>query len=227
MWDPEGTNPQRIYSSDLTLMGLDWSNDGRWLAFGAGAFFLERDSEPAQIVIMRPDGSGRRVLTSGPDNAGFPSWSPDGTEIVFRYWTSGGAGGLRIVNVNSGETRVLTTEYDTLPSWSPRGDQIVFTRYAGDDRFRYDEFDIYSIRPDGTRLVRLTESEGNDAHTSWSPDGEEILWSSSRFGFKDERPLVYNQPQPYAELFIMNADGSNQRPITDNHYEEGTPAWLP
>ncbi|MFP6839484.1 MAG: hypothetical protein VB962_07870, partial [Pseudohongiellaceae bacterium] len=54
-----------------------------------------------------------------------------------------------------------------------------------------------------------------------------ILWSSSRFGYKDESPLTINQPQPYAELFIMNADGSNQRPLTDNQYEEGTPAFLP
>ena len=46
-------------------------------------------------------------------------------------------------------------------------------------------------------------------------------------GFKDEAPLVINQPQPCAELFIMNADGPKQRPLTDNQYEEGTPAWMP
>jgi Tol biopolymer transport system component len=61
----------------------------------------------------------------------------------------------------------------------------------------------------------------------WSPDGEQILFSSSRFGYKDESPLTINQPQPYAELFIMDADGSNQRALTDNRYEEGTPAWVP
>ena len=102
----------------------------------------------------------------------------------------------------------------------------MFTRYAPDDRFPYDEFDIYTIRPDGTDLTRLTDAEGNDAHSLWSPDGNFILFSSSRFGYKDESPLVLNQPQPYAELFIMNADGSNQRPLTDNQYEEGTQAWL-
>lgn len=228
MWDTDGTNPRRVYRDEVTVMGLEWSRDGRWLAFGAGGFFGRRTSQPAQIMIMKPDGSDAHAVTMGSGNAGFPSWSPDGTEIVYRFWTDNEQGeGLRIVDVATGESRVLTTEYDTLPVWSPRGDQIVFTRYASDERFPYDEFDIYSIRSDGTGLKRLTDSEGNDAHPVFSPDGNYILWSSSRFGFKDESPLVINQPQPFAELFLMNADGSNQQPLTDNQYEEGTPAWLP
>ena len=228
MWDTDGTNPRRVYRDVVTVMGLAWSRDGRRLAFGAGSFFERRTTEPAQIMIMKPDGSDAHAVTKGPGNAGFPSWSPDGTQIVYRRWTDNEQGeGLRIVDVATGESRVLTTEYDTLPLWSPKGDVIMFTRYASDERFPYDEFDIYTIRHDGTHLKRLTDAEGNDAHSFWSPDGNYILWSSSRFGFKDESPLVINQPQPYAELFIMNADGSNQRPLTDNQYEEGTPAWLP
>ena len=228
MWDVDGTNPRRVYQDDVTVMGLEWSRDGRWLTFGAGGFFLNRSSEPAEIMVMKADGSEVRAVTLGPGNAGFPSWSPDGTEIVYRYWTENERGeGLRIVDVATGRSRVLTTQYDTLPFWSPQGDVIMFTRYAPDDRFPYDEFDIYTIRADGTDLQRLTDAEGNDAHSLWSPDGDSILFSSSRFGYKDESPLVINQPQPYAELFIMNADGSNQRPLTDNQYEEGTPAWLP
>ena len=228
LWDVDGTNPRRVYQDDVTVMGLEWSRDGRWLTFGAGGFFLNRSHQPAAIMIMKADGSDVRAVTAGLGNAGFPSWSPDGTEIVYRYWTENERGeGLRIVDVATGTTRVLTTEYDTLPFWSPKGDVIMFTRYAADDRFRYDEFDIYTIRPDGTDLTRLTHAEGNDAHSLWSPDGNFIVFSSSRFGYKDESPLVINQPQPYAELFIMHADGSNQRPLTDNQYEEGTPAWLP
>jgi Tol biopolymer transport system component len=228
MWDIDGTNPRRLYSDDVNVMGLEWSRDGQWVAFGAGGFFGARTSAPAKIMIMRPDGTNAHAVTQEPGNAGFPSWSPDGTEIVFRAWAGNEQGeGLRIVDVETGKSRVLTNQYDTLPAWSPNGGEIIFTRYARDERFRYDEFDIYSIRPDGSGLKRLTSSEGNDAHAFWSPDGTSILWSSSRFGFKDESPLVIGQPQPYAELFIMNADGSDQRPLTDNHYEEGTPAWQP
>jgi Tol biopolymer transport system component len=228
VWETNGANPKRIYHDEKTVMGLDWSRDGQWIAFGAGTFFGGRARNPARIMIIKPDGSGQKTLTTGLGNAGFPSWSPDGKQIVYRFWTSeGSAGGLRIVDVETGNVRTLTAAYDTLPVWSPKGDQIVFNRFAKDERFRYDEFDIWTIHPDGTGLKRLTDSEGNDAHPSWSPDGNFILWSSSRFGWKDEASLTINQPQPYAELFIMNADGSNQQPLTDNQYEDGTPAWMP
>ena len=87
---------------------------------------------------------------------------------------------------------------------------------------------MFSIHSDGTKLRRLTTARGNDAHGAWSPDGKHIVFSSARMGFKDESPLDDPlQFQPYGELFIMNADGSQQRPLTDNKDEEGTPAWQP
>jgi Tol biopolymer transport system component len=36
--------------------------------------------------IVKPDGSGTRALTTGPGNSGFPSWSPDGKQVVYRFW---------------------------------------------------------------------------------------------------------------------------------------------
>jgi hypothetical protein len=73
----------------------------------------------------------------------------------------------------------------------------------------------------------LTTAPGNDAHCAWSPDGRRILFSSARFGLRDEALMYDGSPQPYAELFVMRADGSGQAPITNDKWEEGTPAWAP
>ncbi len=218
VWNTDGTDPRRIFRADGMVFAPQWSADGEWIVVGVGNYFHAR-TRPAHLMMMRPDGSDTRVLTTGEGNAGFPSFSPDGKEVVYRFWTDR-AGGLRILTLADGAVRTLTTGYDNFPVWSPRGDRIVFSRQADD------EFDIYTIRPDGSDVQQLTTSLGNDSHPAWSADGAHILFSSSRFGFKDEAPLT-EIPQPYGELFIMNADGTEQRALTDNRWEEGTPAWQP
>jgi TolB protein len=75
-------------------------------------------------------------------------------------------------------------------------------------------------------LKQLTTTPGNDAHSSWSPDCEYLMFSSSRFGFKDES-LFDDQPQPCGEIFVMRADGTEQRPLTDNQWEDGPGTWQP
>jgi len=51
------------------------------------------------------------------------------------------------------------------PAWSPRGDQIAFTAKRDGDA----DYDIFTIRPDGSDMRRLTNAPGNDSHPSWSP----------------------------------------------------------
>ena len=51
-------------------------------------------------------------------------------------------------------------------------------------------------------MKQLTHTKGNEAHLAWSPDGERLLFTSSRMGFKDEAVLV-GAPQPYGEIFVM------------------------
>ena len=170
--------------------------------------------------MVRADGTETRELIHGPINSGFPSWSPDGKRIVYRVW-SDEEHGLRILNLEDGSVSKLTDGYDNFPRWSPAGNLIEFTS------FRNSDFDVYTIHPDGSDLRQLTTTPGNDGHAVWSPDGKYLLFSSSRYGFKDEAPLYDRIPQPYGELFVMNADGSNQRPLTDNTWEDATPAWQP
>ena len=219
VWGTDGGDPRRIFRGDGSVMSPQWSSDGEWIVFGAGGYFGARRTRPGRVMVVRPDGSDPRAVTEGPLNAGFPSFSPDGGEVVYRVWGDS-AEGLRIVDLADGSVRTLTTGYDNFPAWSPAGDLIVFSRLADGD------FDIFSIRPDGTDLRRLTTTPGGDSHPAFSPDGAHILFSSSRYGFKDEAPM-HDIPQPYGELFIMRADGSEQRALTDNRWEEGTPAWVP
>ena len=198
-------------------MGAQWSPDGGSLFFGLGTFFLRAGG--AQIATINSDGSGLRQLTTGANNNGFPSPSPDGNLIVYR--TTGPEGqGLRILNMKNGEIATLTTGYDTFPGWSPRGDIIAFTRQIDGD------FEIFSIRPDGKDLRRLTNSPGNDSHGGFSPDGERIVFTSARMGFKDEA-MYSDTPQPYGEIFVMRYDGTQVHQLTDNQWEDGTPAWQP
>jgi Tol biopolymer transport system component len=216
----DGTNPHAVLDNNGKVIAFPmWSPDGKSIVFGIGGFF-ERPVTPGQIGLIRPDGSGLRILTEGKISSGFASWSPEGKRLVYRV-LGDGQQGLRILTLADGKVTALTNEYDTFPMWSPRGDHIAFCS------FRDGDFDIYTIKTDGTDMRKLTNSHGNDAHPAWSPDGNWILFSSSRKGFKDEALLDEWGPQPYGDLYMMRADGSDVRQLTDNQFEEATPAWRP
>ena len=216
----DGTNLHAVLDNGGKVIAFPtWSPDGKSIAFGIGGFFA-RPVEPGQIGLIRADGSGLRMLTEGKASSGFASWSPDGKRLVYRVMGNGQQG-LRVLTLDDGKVATLTEEYDTFPMWSPRGDRIAFCSFRGGD------FDIYTIRTDGSDVLKLTNSHGNDAHPIWSPDGNWIVFSSSRQSFKDEAMLDEWGPQPYGDLYVMRADGTDVRQLTDNQFEEATPAWRP
>jgi len=211
-----------------------WSPRGDLIAFGLGVFFqtlasaLRPPTEAfgpeatSQLAIIRPDGTGLRVLASAGDHAGFPSWSPDQKRLV--YVVSGKSEkGLRIIDLETERVAELTSgpQHDNFPSWSPLGDRIAFASNRGGD------YELYTIRPDGTDLRQLTRSPGNDAHLAWSLDGKLIAFASARSGFKDEALLHPRNAQPDGEIFVMRADGSDVHQLTENPFEDATPAWVP
>ncbi|MBY0497968.1 MAG: hypothetical protein K2Y23_27495 [Cyanobacteria bacterium] len=229
-----GTNAATtIYKDDKrNVLGPQWSPAGDRILFGVGTYqtffngFVnrlmtegDRIEGGAQLAIINPDGTGFREITKGVNNNGFPSMSPDGRRMVYRTFGPDGEG-LRIMDIDSGAVKTLTTNYDNFPIWSPKGDRIVFSRIVDGD------YEIFTIAPDGTGAKRLTSTIGNDAHQGWSPDGSHIVFASSRMGFKDEGAYT-DAPQPYGELFVIRADGSGLVQLTDNQWEEGTPAWRP
>jgi len=225
----DGSNRRTIYEGPVTddLAGPAWSPRGDMILFGLGGFFQRAPIRTARLMTIHPDGNELMALTNELGNAGMPSWSPDGKQVVYRA-VEGRARGLRILDLAAKTTRVLETgsSYDTFPTWSPRGDWIAFTSKRDGD------YEVYRIKPDGAYLQRLTRLPGPDAHPSFSPDSEWIAFATGSRGFKDEAlGLVIGalppQFQPYGEIAVMRLDGSDLHVLTDDSIEQGAPVWIP
>jgi tetratricopeptide (TPR) repeat protein len=101
------------------------------------------------------------------------------------------------------------------PSWSPDGARIVFaSNHDGD-------LDIYTIPVTGGQPTQITDSDGVDTDPAWSPDGAFIAFSSDR-----DTP-AYNDYPGSPEIYVMNADGSAVRPLTNDNRDSFSPAWSP
>ena len=217
--DTDGSARLKIFQrQDGASLMPTWSPDCQWVAFGFGTFFGGRGFAPANVFMAKADGSENKQVTQSKVNAGFPAWHPDGRTLIYRVWgtaESPQTRGLRSLDLPSGETKVLTDDWDNFPFISPAGDRVVFTRRMPDF-----DFEIFTMKPDGSDVKRLTTTRGADAHATWSADGKEIWFESTRTGFKDEAALYDTSPQPYAQIFLMNRDGSNVRQLTDSKWED-------
>ncbi|RHZ62024.1 TolB family protein [Aspergillus thermomutatus] len=223
---------------DETLVGQglagafqpSWSTDGQWLVFGVGSWFQDRAQYGGWLARASANGSYAELLTTSNStaiNSGFPSFSHDGKKVVYRVWgaksTQGDKSqlGLRILDLETRKVTVLTTGWDNLPFFSPDGEHRVFTR-----KTNATNYDVCTIRPDGSDLRVLTSSGANDAHAVWSHDGR-ILYSTGMYGFRYECALYDNTFQPYGQIVIMDADGKNKRMLTDSMWEDSMPLFVP
>jgi TolB protein len=222
----DGSGRLMIYTHPTkSALAPVWSRQGDKIAFALGGFFqmMPAQVQPranADIAVVHSDGTKFELLTDGAGNYAFPSWSPDGRQLVYRAY-GGDAPGLFIMNVQTRKTTPLLIGPHNFPTWSPKGDRIAFTSNRDND------YEIYTIKPDGTGLTRLTNSPGNDGHLTWSSDGKWIAFASDRAGFKDESALHVGNAQPGGDIYVMRGDGSDVRQLTDDQYEEATPGWVP
>jgi tol-pal system beta propeller repeat protein TolB len=86
---------------------------------------------------------------------------------------------------------------------------IIFTSDRGA------QSDLWTMRPDGSNQVRLTNDKTEDVFPTWSPNGKQIAWTRG------------GALAPDAELWIMNADGTGQRQITHNSFADGAASFSP
>ncbi len=169
-----------------------------------------------EIWTIHSDGTNRRVLTNSPDLLkGWPTWSPDGVEIVFA--THEGIGTLHLMDADGGNVTVLKKDYtsSTRPAWSPDGQKIAY----GGTLFIM----IFDIRTGKEVAVRVPvhNLSGSRIHdVAWSPDGHRLAFAAK---ILDQEKGI----QQARDVYVMNVDGTGLQQLTQHRAEDDAPAWSP
>src|SRR3954447_19278414 len=167
-----------------------FSADGHLIAF----------AREGDVFVMRADGSGQKQLSTGSDLDSRPLVSPNGHLVVFERRTSpSGARDLFTVSVNGGSPHAVSAspadEHEG--SFSPDGRTIAFVRsFESND-------DVYTVRPSGAKLRRLTRTGGLD---EYAPNvlNETIVYSRGENG---------EGPSAYADVYKMGIDGKQVKKV--------------
>ncbi len=184
-------------------IGVSAAPDGKHVAVT-----LSKDDN-SEIYALDAKGGHPQRLTRDWAIDSSACWSPNSKRIAFVSERSGNPQ-IYTMNADGSDPKRLTFKgnYNQTPDWSPRGDWILFN--ARDERLVYD---IFRVNPESGEIVRLTQDQGNNEHPTYSPDGNLVVFSSTRTG--------------ESKLYIMNADGTNQRLISRKKGEYTTPEWGP
>ncbi len=210
---PGGQDLRRLTTDPGFDACAAYSADGRRIAYCSG-----QGGGPVQVWTMKQNGTDKQQVTHMSGPATFPDFSPDGSKIVFTAKPAGSP--TRDIYVigsdGSGLTQLTSSSIDNAyPAFSPDGTKIAFTsRRTGTSQ-------VYVMNADGSGQTQLTfDPQPKDQVPDWSPDGSKIAYLADTHGIAD----IVNPS--WGDIWVMNADGSGQHPITNGASWYGT-AWSP
>jgi Tol biopolymer transport system component len=187
-----------------------WSADGSQIVvslFEISA--LNNDEAGSDLYIVNADGSSPRQLTTMDGSEYLPSWSPDGTRIVFISQPGDSQQIVYTINVDGGDAQALTdaTGRAYMPVWSPDGQQILYTsNHTGTDY-------IYTMNADGSDVRAVVTAGLYNWGAGWSPDGSRIVFNS----YRDEN----------TDIYVVDLDDLSETKLTDSPSNDLMPAWSP
>jgi len=131
--------------------------------------------------------------------------SPDGSTIILSNHRGRGSE-MFMIPASGGTPRLINEEAPSWwHGWSPDGKTLAYVAARGGSRV----IDVYTMPAEGGPETRLTFGEGHSDGPDYSHDGKRIYWNCDRDG--------------HAQIWVMDADGSNQRKLfADDHVN-----WFP
>ncbi|MFO0876367.1 MAG: S41 family peptidase [Gemmataceae bacterium] len=186
----------------------DISPDGKLVAF----------SYLGDIHVVETIGGIARTVTTHPAHDINPVFSPDGQQIAFSSNRHGGYD-VFVVPARGGRPRRLTFDSspDMVCGWTPDGKQVLFSSTRGASFPPTSE--LYLVPVEGGRVRRVTPAEGKDG--SFSPRGDQLLYVRGpgewyRKGYRGSSN---------DDIWVANADGTNNRRLTQFHGQDHSPMW--
>lgn len=195
----DGSQILNLTNNPADDMYPDWSPDGQQIIFNS---YRSGDFE---IYVMNADGTNVKQIISNSTAATNPRWSPSGAQIAYVATDNGGWYYEIWVTDPAGKAQIRLTKGVT-PLWSPDGSRIAF--HGGVDS----HLEIFSIKPDGTGLMNLTNSPADEFGFSWSPDSKSIAFVSNRGGNTEIYILCAVCAGDYQLKNITNSPASDQHP---------------